>query len=103
MSICPHPCPSGSTGPPGRRLGAGLGLSPSIPVSYKRLELGFPGGVLHSCSESAAGVQVWGARSPVRAADQVRAVWVSPDQGSDHCRASTTTGRSYPPTDSATR
>ena len=43
MSICPHPCPSGSTGPPGRRLGAGLGLSPSIPVSYKRLELGFPG------------------------------------------------------------
>ena len=44
MSICPHPCLSGPTGPPGRRLGAGLGLSPSIPVKSKRLELGFPGG-----------------------------------------------------------
>ena len=31
------------TGPPGCRLGAGLGLSRSIPVRSKRLELGFPG------------------------------------------------------------
>ena len=44
MSICPHPCPSGPTGPPGRRLGVGLGLSPSIPVRSKRLELGLPAG-----------------------------------------------------------
>ncbi len=35
---------SGPTAPPGRRLGAGPGLSPSIPVSIKRLDLGFPGG-----------------------------------------------------------
>lgn len=65
--------------------------------------LGFHGAALHSRSESSAGIQACGARSPVLAADQVRAVWVSPDQGSDHCRASMTTGRSYPPTDSATR
>ncbi len=44
MSIWAHPCLSGPTGPPGRRLGAGLGLSPSIPVRIKRLELVFPGG-----------------------------------------------------------
>ncbi len=44
MSICPHPCPSGPTGPPGHRLGAGLGLSASIPVRNKRLETGFPAG-----------------------------------------------------------
>ena len=34
-------CP---TGPPGHRLGAGLGLSASIPVRNKRLETGFPAG-----------------------------------------------------------
>ncbi len=53
MSIWPHPRRSGPTGPPGRRLAAGLGLSPSIPDRSKRLELGFPG-ALHSCSESSA-------------------------------------------------
>ena len=37
----------------GLRLRTGLGLSPSIPVRSKRLQLGFPGGgALHSCSES---------------------------------------------------
>ncbi len=54
MSICPHPCPSGPTGAPGRRFGAGPGLSPLIPVRSKRLELGFGEGALHSCSDSSA-------------------------------------------------
>ncbi len=54
MSICPHPCPSGPTGPTGHRFGAGLGLSASIPVRSKRLELGFSAGALHLCSESSA-------------------------------------------------
>ena len=44
MSICPYPCPSDPPGPPGRCPGAGLGLSPSILVRSKRLELRFPGG-----------------------------------------------------------
>ena len=44
MSSWAHPCPSGPTGPPGRRLGARRGGSPSIPVRSKRLELGFPAG-----------------------------------------------------------
>ena len=43
MSICPNRRPSGPAQPPGRRLGAGLGLSPSIPARSKRLEPGFPG------------------------------------------------------------
>ena len=47
MSICPHPCPSGPTGSPGRRLGSGLGRSPSIPVRSKRLQLASSGGALH--------------------------------------------------------
>ncbi len=54
MSICPDLCPSGPTGTTGRRLGAGLRLSPSIPVRSKLLELGFGGGAVHSRSESSA-------------------------------------------------
>ncbi len=44
MSICPHRHPSGPPGPPERHSLARLGLSPSIPLICKRLELGLPGG-----------------------------------------------------------
>ncbi len=44
MSTYAQPRPSGPTRAPGRRLGAGLDLSPSIPDRSKRLELGFPAG-----------------------------------------------------------
>ena len=54
MSICPHPWQSGPTGPPGRRLGAGLDLSPSIPLRSKRLELGLAGGGCYTRSASSA-------------------------------------------------
>ncbi len=55
MSFRPHPLPKRPDRAPGRRLGAGLGLSPSIPDRIKRLELGLPGrGALHSWSESSA-------------------------------------------------
>ncbi len=53
MSIRPHPCPTGPTGPPGRRLGAGLGLSPSIPLRRKRLQLGFPRGACYTHTRKA--------------------------------------------------
>ncbi len=38
----------------GHRLEAGFDLSLSISVKSKRLELGFPGGVLHSSPETSA-------------------------------------------------
>ena len=40
---------------PWKEMGPSIfGLSPSIPVRSKRLEPGFPGEALHSCSESSA-------------------------------------------------
>ena len=55
MSICPHPCPSGPTEPASRRLEAGLGLAPSIPVRSKRLGFAWPRPTaLHLWSESSA-------------------------------------------------
>lgn len=55
MCICPHSCPSGPTGPPGRRLRTGLGLSPSIPVISKRQNLAFPGGGRYTRDRKARG------------------------------------------------
>ena len=54
MTIFPYPRPSGPTGAPGRRLGAGLGESPSIQARSKRLENDCVprGGALHSHSQS---------------------------------------------------
>ncbi len=59
MSICPHPCPSDPTGPPGRGLGARGGGSPAIPLSCKRLELGFPGGVTLVLGKLGGGARRW--------------------------------------------
>ncbi len=55
MSICPHPCPSGPTVPSGRGLGAGLGLSPSIPVGRIHSSLDSREGARYLCTRTALG------------------------------------------------
>ncbi len=54
MSICPHPCPGSPTGPPGHRLGAGLGLHRRLRSEATDWNSGFRRGAVQSCSESSA-------------------------------------------------